>query len=370
MKIDFLVANNTYGTAAHFTKGLAAACERYGMDIRIFFVDDGNFFQAFYAILDDPPDLTCSFSDISISGKSLSDFWTIPHLSFLIDPPVYFLHQICGKKSLISCVDHNDCAFVKNLGFQNLFFLPHGVDPQFLTPVCKKRPFEFVFFGSCIDYEKILLEWPRKENDLLLAASERVLSPSGISIAEALSELQVNSEDFPRYHAEVDRYTRGKDRIALLNSLRGEKVHVWGEGPWERYLNQDYHIHPPVSFLETVEIMKESRIVLNSSPRFKNGSHERIFYGYLCGAAVYTGLTPYLKKEFPKLFTYNFGEWGAVNFNPWIESAEEGQRHVIENHIWDRRVEQISFFFKQFMQKSHLKKESIEEKSILAYPKV
>src|SRR5262249_1229 len=142
MKIDFLVGNNPYGTTVHFSKGLSEALRRLGVSTRLFWVDDGLFFQAFYDIMADPPDFTCSFSDISLEKKPLGDLWQIPHLSFLVDPPIYFLHQLLGDYGWVSCVDEHDVAFVKGLGFQRSFFLPHAADRNVLTSVEKERPFK------------------------------------------------------------------------------------------------------------------------------------------------------------------------------------------------------------------------------------
>lgn len=84
--------------------------------------------------------------------------------------------------------------------------------------------------------------------------------------------------------------------------------------------------------------MKQSQIVLNSTPRFKAGAHERIFYALLCGAAVYTGENPYLTTELPELFTYNFGVWETPDFDEWAQSASAGQERVLDSHTWDARA--------------------------------
>lgn len=228
MKIDLLAAGNQYGTGIHFVKGFAGALERLGVLTRLFWVDDGHFFHAFQAILNDPPDLTCSFADISLNKMPLGALWQIPHLSWLVDPPIYFLHQLQGTKSYVACVDAEDLAFVSQLGFPRGLFLPHGGDSSHLTPIQGERPYRKVFFGSCVDYEAIAESWPCAVKPLLLEASAKVLSPAGISIVGALQELGVTSENLPYFHGEVDRFTRGKDRVELIRSS-GETVHIWGD---------------------------------------------------------------------------------------------------------------------------------------------
>jgi spore maturation protein CgeB len=336
-KIDILIGDNAYGSVIHFSKSLSQAFERCGVATRLFWIGDHHFFHAYYAIMADPPDLTCSFSDISLDRKPLGDLWQIPHLSFLVDPPIYFLHQFTGKYGWVSCVDTEDCAFVRALNFPRVFFLPHAAEAQLQTPVKKNRPLDTVFFGTCLDYQAIAKGWPKEERDLLLAASEKVLSAGGQSILQALLELGVQQIDLPRYHAEVDRYTRGKDRIELIRSLQGHSLHIWGEGPWEKYFPQ-HQLHPPLPFEQTLKIMQESKMVLNSSPRFKAGAHERIFYALMCGACVYTGENVFLTTHLPEVFTYCFGKWERPSFTHWQERAESAQQRVLANHTWDVRA--------------------------------
>lgn len=346
MKIDILLGENTYGTTSHFAQGLKTAWERQEVDVRLFEVGEGHFFHAFYAIMADPPDFTCSFSDISLNREiSLGDLWEIPHLSLLVDPPIYFLHHLSGKYGYCSCVDQLDCDFIQD---PRTFFLPHGVDPKYQTHPRKERPHEVVFFGTCVDYEEIAASWLKQERDLLYAASERVLSPVGISIAQALLELNVAPIDLPRYHGEVDRYTRGKDRVELIRSLKSHPIHIWGEGPWKKYL-PDHSIHPPLSFDQTLEVMKESKIVLNSSPRFKGGAHERIFYAIMCGAAVLTGENSYLSKHLSEIFTYRFGKWEDLSLERWEEKAQEAQQQVLSSHTWDTRAQTILNFMRHYL---------------------
>ncbi len=87
--------------------------------------------------------------------------------------------------------------------------------------------------------------------------------------------------------------------------------------------------------------MQESQLVLNSSPRFKQGTHERIFYALLCGAAVYTGENTYIREHLPEVYTYHYGSWEPPSFDRWRERVEAGQQKVLAEHTWDKRAEQI-----------------------------
>jgi DUF based on E. rectale Gene description (DUF3880) len=339
MKIDVFAAENTYGTGVHFAKGIASALQSQGVTTRLFWVDEGQFFHAMHAIFDDPPDLTLSFADISLNRQPIGDLWKISHFTWMVDPPIYFLHQLQGDYSYVGCVDQQDIHFIEKLGFERAYFLPHAADKNHLTPVRKNRPLRAVFFGTCVDYEMIAEQWPPTIRGQLLEACERVLSPGHISIAQALAEQGISSQDFPFYHGEVDRYTRGKDRVMLIRSFK-YPIHIWGEGPWQKYAPQ-HHVNPPISFDQALTIMKDAQIVINSAPRFKGGAHERIFYALLSGAAVYTGENSYLKTHLPDLFTYQFGEWDLPSFDNWQAIASAGQEKVLASHTWDSRAHDL-----------------------------
>lgn len=348
MKIDILIGDNTYGTVVHFSQSLKNALTRLGVETRTFWVGEGHFFHAFYEIMDNPPDLTCSFSDISLEGKPLSDLWQISHLSLLLDPPIYSLHQFQSKSGFVSCVDEFDCAFVRALGFSNVFFLPHGGESAYLTVVGQARPYDVVFFGTCIDYEAVAAAWPPAEKELLFAASDRVLSNQEISIVQALVQLGVKEGDLPRLHTEVDRYICGKERIELIRSIKNHKVHIWGSGPWEKFC-PNHIVNPALPFDQVLEVMKKSKVTLNSSPRFKSGAHERIFYASLCGSSVYTAENPYLKTHLPLLHTYRYGNLHSPSFANWQAHAEANQAQVLASHTWDARaatlLEKINVIF-------------------------
>ena len=93
--------------------------------------------------------------------------------------------------------------------------------------------------------------------------------------------------------------------------------------------------------------MKKAKVVLNSSPRFKRGSHERILYALMCGCCVLTGESTFINESFidqKHLLTYRYGQWEnkLLDFLPrWEEIAAEGQAEVLAAHTWDARAETL-----------------------------
>ncbi len=356
MKIDFFVGENPYQSTHYFSEKFSAALRREGAEVRLFDIREGRFYQAFYALLKDPPDLTCSFSDITVGeGVLLGDQWEIPHLSFLIDPAIYFLHHLKSPYSFLTCVDREDCALINALNCPRVCFLPHGVDRD-LKDQHQERPYDIVMMGTCTDYEKVQASWRDKFASSLIhileTAAARVLSPEGISSLQALLEAGVDKEQLPLLHHELDLYIGGKDRVELVRAFKDCSVHIWGDGPWKKYVPQA-NVHLPVPFADTLPLLQKTKILLNSSPRFKQGSHERIFHGLVSGALVVTGENPYVCGELVKgkeLLMYRHGQWAECVPQVTACLANETLRHslvaagsarVSASHTWDHRARSL-----------------------------
>lgn len=359
MKIDFLLVDNTYDTAHHFSEHLGEALQKKGVRVRFLDLGNGNFYRVYRELREEPPDVTCSFSDITLAeGELLADALQIPHLTLLVDHVVYFLHHLKSNYSYVSCMDQEDVHFVKSLGFHRTFFLPHGVPNSLFENRERERLYDVVMIGSCYDYEKIQKRWKSKfsakTRDLLEEAALKILGNENLSCLQVLLEAKVGKE-LPLLHYELENYVRGKDRIALLRSLKNVKVHIWGQGSWKKYLPEAV-IHRSVTFKKALEIMGAAKIVLNSIPTFKYGGHERIFHALALGALPLTSATPYIEAEFPEgsIACYRYGKEEEtlemvqgllVNEDRRKAMVEKGKKIVLAKHTWNTRAEQIIKFF-------------------------
>ncbi|MCH9608842.1 MAG: hypothetical protein S4CHLAM45_06410 [Chlamydiales bacterium] len=328
MLIDFLVADNRYDTTEHFSRSFCKALTGAGATVRSHKVSPDSFSHVISSMAKELPDWTLSFSDITLGeGCSIGNVLQIPHFSYLIDPAIYFLHHFQGDYSRVSCVDEGECEFVKNLGFTKVDFLPHAVD-RTLFSTASEKSFETVFFGSCIDYEELEL------TDQLKEAANKVLT-TPCSILEALVEMGIEQEELISSHHLVDLYTRGKERVEALRLL--PEVTIWGAGPWEKFVPHA-KVYSPLPFHEVVEVMRRAKFVLNSSPRFKRGYHERIFTALASGAGVITAHTPFL-EGFDGVLTYPPGEWDKIpDLLLQQTSVDSGANRVLEEHTWDHRA--------------------------------
>lgn len=365
LHIAILATENPYNSTVHFAKGLAKALQRLGVRVDFYSFKPDSFYKVHYALLDNPPQLTLSFSDIRMGNISLGELSHTPHLTCLIDPALYFRHHFQGPFSLVTTVDRKDLHYIKSTSFPQALFLPHAVDSEVVNEKEEKKLFDIIMVGTCYDIEKIFRKWKKTFSphlvELLLDAAEAVLSPKGISCLEALQSRGVEEAMLVPLHGELDLYIEGKERLALLHALKGLPIHIWGKGPWKKYL-PEATVHKPVAFSKVPHLLRQSLLVINATPRFKDGSHERVFYSLACNALPLAGATPFLKESFSneEMLFYDYGRYEGVREkveealkNPQVTKriVEQGKARVAQGHTWDARAPSLIKFILNFFSK-------------------
>jgi spore maturation protein CgeB len=371
-KIDFFTAMNQYSSTIHFTRGFKEALEMQGVACRMFDLEDGYFRESMQMIFEDPPDLTLSFNYLGFEEEQiwLCDALNVPHLTYGLDATLYGVNSLNNPLMALSTVDRMDWEGFQSFGGSRMLFLPHAVEEGFAgLPHLEDRPYDLVFCGTYIDYIEEEESWPLKFSEsvckMMKMASQRILNdPSSsvfMAIAKAREALQTDltGVDFQKVYDAVERYCKGWDRFALINSLRDFNVHLFGSHTgrrdWRRCFADAPNVvfHAPVSFTESLDIFKKSKIVINSAPQFRHGSHERVFYGLAAGCAVITNDNPYLEGQFGQgkgLLYYLPGRENELKEQVKELLANNVQRkdriatsrqQVMEHHTWRQRVDDL-----------------------------
>lgn len=371
-RIDlFMPPKSQYGVLHAFTRCFAAALERLGVDVRLLYADYNNP-QAFIdTIFASPPDCTLSFNGLLPDNKGhfFCDMIKIPHIAYLVDSPSQFVQLATCTRTVVSCIDRSFCDFFRGIKKPHVLFLPHGVDPNLAAKPDQPRKYDITMFASCIDYVAIEQNWkqyPPALQSALVDAAALALRSGNQSYVQLFVEafdrhlrtkggVDPRQIDFTAILQELEDYINAKERVELLKAIHCAPVHVFGsadEALWKKLLGLDYsHItfHPEIPFEEALEIMKESRIILNNSPKFRFGAHERVFSALACGAAVVTSDSVFLKETFnDELIFYKGGEEEAVNKSvkdlltnetKRADMAARGRVITMNNHTWDHRAE-------------------------------
>lgn len=367
--------NNTisrYEVLPYFTTGLMKALKRLKIDCEIIVPEKGNIFPFLQKIYQDPPDCTLCFNGLLYDSNErfLADMIEIPHVACLVDNINWFFSLIKSPYYIITCPDKTSCALLNSLQFKKWIYMPHGVDASLkMSEEGEKREYDVAFFGTCIDFKSIQDNWrasySKQMIEILEKAAEETLSNPSVAYQEALmtglqkASIDVEQSDAYILFSELDQYVRGRDRYELIKSIKYTPVHVFGgalgELSWQEQLKgcENVIFHDPIPYPEVIKKMKQSKIVLNSSPMFKFGGHERIFTALACGALTLTNETAYMLENFQNnqnVALYQPMHWDAIDdqVHSILKDEEKrkqialnGRNEVLSHHTWDHRARDL-----------------------------
>lgn len=183
------------------------------------------------------------------------------------------------------------------------------------------------------------------------AAFQNCLREKGMELADAEFSLFMNAM-YP-----VDAYIRDYFRKAAIDELLAKKIPVLvvGEG-WHKYTpaNETYLTRgKPVLFELSFEKIAREQLLLNVSPIFNNGLHDRILAGMANKTTVLTDENPYLRRHFKdreNLALYSLKNMESLsslagelleNSSLREQIAGQGYREFCANHTWLQRAKTI-----------------------------
>lgn len=366
---------STYNVLNHFSESFVRALVRQGVEVRVFrdvmppFAHfDADFVVTFFGY------------NIPASRPMPWDIYKIPHVYLSVDTIDYFIHQAGSPYLILAVRDRAAYKILLEKGYRNTLFLPHAADQDFdmpsLTGPGTERPYEVSFLGSVPSHSiivKSLKTFPLPFQDAMETILELLFSDVSTSYHEAyriiakkrqLPPLSFENETI--YMKLIEMIARYRDRIELLKSIRRIPLHIFGGSfdnrPWKEVLQGQDNItfHPEITFAGALDVMKKSKITLNSSPTIKEGGHERLFYAYLCGSLPMTNENLFVNDWFQdgkNILTYRtdrreLAEEKIISFlrdEPRrIAAVEEGRAIVLSHHTWDNRAKELIAALKNY----------------------
>jgi glycosyltransferase involved in cell wall biosynthesis len=371
-KIDVLMPESSqYQVLHHFSQKLFEALCRTGLSCRLL---KGLEIEA--TLLSDPPDLTVCFNGApqDAEGIFLCDIIQKPHLSYLVDVPYHYYELLQSPHMAIACVDEFYGELLDSLRFPNHLFLPHAVEREIFEDTEREKSFEVVMLASFIDYKIRMQDWKKKFPTYVVKAMqfavEQTFADASTSFIEAFhAELNQQIKQITHFDLraipyftifrEIELCIKGKGRIDLVKALKDLPVHLFcseeDQSYWKKALGKKTRtvFHPPIDYASSYDLMKASRIVLNSSPHIKRGAQERIFGGLACDALVVTAENAYLNKIFRNnedLLLYQPTKLDQLpeQVSYYLENEEQrrtvaqsGKLKVKQAHTWDHRVKTL-----------------------------
>lgn len=310
------------------------------------------------------------------SGENVWEVLGIPCINILVDHP-YWYHNILMRMpatGIVLCIDRNHMNYVNrfypNISYNG--FIAHGGTSfcQVHKPM-SARKIDVLYAGSL--YADHVLQQPdfsswnfpakeicERSIDQLLAnpwdtienVVEQQLLKAGINLPD--EELRRFISSCVYIERVVSSYYR--ERIVGSVAKAGISLELYGDGwsgcDWIKLPN--VHYGDRVTPEKILSMMENSKIVLNTLPWFKDGSHERVFNAMLCGAVAVSETSQYLEEILPSHTWISFDlSAGSLSMLPqsihellFDESrlqkiASAGFEAAVFAHTWKARALEI-----------------------------
>lgn len=298
----------------------------------------------------------------------LTDFAKGKVGSMMVDHPLctyYDFYQYLGENVTEFLVDKNHAAYLNLKYSQNEIksknlFLPHGGIPLNLgIKPLEERSIDVLYVGATKKY-------PMMGEDIQdLCVNAMIANPNSVSkdvVDAVLSYLKDNLNDGKEIElSERDYDALVSTEIIALGHYRtlavkmlvesGVRVHVYGSG-WDSagIDSENLIIHGLVSPEECLEQMYDAKIVLNSMPWFKDGSHERLFNAMLAGSVCVTDDSKWIHENFvngENIFIYNLEKMSEMVSQvkdilsepaKYQGVADAGYKEAVAKHTWSHRA--------------------------------
>lgn len=317
------------------------------------------------------------------------DLFDIPFVNYIVDHPVHQAHVLGEKLSNFNliCLDESHCRYIKKCYpyIKNTIAMPLAGTPSVQGIIHEhndiplvERKFDILFpatYTPLSYYENILNDKGEDYLELAKHCVEIILNGGLFDIADIRETLTKESgkaftqtcrlPDVSRY---IDKYVREYLRQYVVEALLsvGLSLDVIGER-WEMYegrYKERLHIHNSGRYTYILDVIRNSKAVLNVQPLFKYAPHDRIFNAMVNKTAAITDqaiglLSEYcpgrdyinfeytnIQSDLDKIKEVYFGNEGDERLFEICKSAyEKAERY----DLWENRCKKIKEFVKNMV---------------------
>ncbi len=368
-----------YNSHAFFASKMGEAFEQLGYEVEYCeFTKEDDFDAVLGPHLGKSYKLMMDFNSLmpqlsEEDGTPVLDLIEGPFYDYILDHPLFHYNCLSAKAKNFHAIllDEAQEAYVKRYykGVKSSFAMPLGASEAVSMEKRSKNPDSVLFMGSYDSEEKLygIIEMaPEPLKSLMKEVLERRIAeptlPMEHAFTEVLARRSMELEDgkfslFMNQMYAVDAFVRNYFRREAIEALAKGNVPVTiiGEG-WhrcrkldERYISFGKEVEFGLSF----EKIAKEHILLNNSPFFNRGAHDRIFAGMANHCVVLTDENPYLRrnlKDGENIMLYSLKDTKSIKdraeellTNPvrCKEIQEAAYKEFLENHTWECRAKQL-----------------------------
>lgn len=370
-------------TLDFFTDCLIEAFISIGFEVCIFDINTLEISnKTLYDFVKKPVDFAIAYNNVGFfirsEGRCIWDILDIYYINIIVDSPIYYtkvIKEYAFPKSVFLCIDREHPYFIDRLRPDvPSAFLPHAAWNYKPVTDSGKRNTDIIYTGSVsltsVPNFKDIGNGEFSTEDLVIHTYQELLNnpnQTGEHVIEKWLAAHSLNYDINRLNdifvnlapvtALVTSYFRQRQLEILLNN--GFKVNVYGDN-WDTsylYNHPNFIYHGRISPTEIFSRMSDSKIVLNSMPWFKHGSHERIFNGMLAGSVVISDTSSFLEENFKSgedIILYDLNNIGAITDHVETILTDSdyfnyvrynGQQKVLKNHMFINRAIEILEYY-------------------------
>lgn len=314
------VGQNAHGILEWWTREVLRRLGRYGLAGHLVDVLAPDWQSVVGdALASGSPRFCFSFQGIGMSlaidGENLWDKLGVPFVASMGDAPYHApaLHTSCSRRQvfLYTCQDFLDTYRTYFSGRVLASVGPFGVpeNPLASATPWARREHGIVFVKTGIDPSSFPLGWagaPAKLRAILHDSAAAVLSGEDKPVADLCARYfddhgihwAGRREVFLRVCSEVDFYVRAVRAERMVRHLMRHDALIFGD--W-RHLDTEgarARFCGPVPASELHALYAQTRVLANTSPTVRHGTHDRIMSGLVSNCAVLSDTTPFLQSEF------------------------------------------------------------------------
>lgn len=368
-----------YNSHFFFAHQMEAAFEKLGYPVQMCeFTKEDDFDAVLGAHLGKTYKLMLDFNSllpqlVEEDGTPVLNMIHGPFYDYILDHPLFHYNCLSAKADNFHAIllDEAQEAYVKRYykGIKSTLMMPLGATEAVAETKRVCAPDCILFMGSYDSEEKLLdiiKMAPEPIRALALEVLERRLEDPLLPQEEAfgglLTERGIELDDsrfalFMNQMYAVDAYIRNHFRRTTIDCLVKNRIpmKIIGEG-WEKYRSFDESFisrEREVEFGLSFEKIAKEHILLNNSPFFNHGAHDRIYAGMANHCAVLTDENPYLHrtlKDKENIVLYSIKDEKGIkdraeelltNATFCREIQENAYQEFKQNHTWECRVRRL-----------------------------
>ena len=306
-------------------------------------------------------------------GTPILDMINGPFYDYILDHPLFHYNGLTAGLNNLNAIllDEAQKDYVDRFykGVKNTIMMPLGATEALTVKKREENPKCVLFMGTYDSPQKLydMVEMsPEPLQSYMKKLIEMRLADPELPMEEAFEQLlkeeneELSDEQFALFMNAmypVDAYVRDYYRKIVLDTLAKAKipVKVVGDG-WEKYKspNENYLTREKaVVFSLSFEKIAKEHILLNNSPIFNRGAHDRIYAGMANHCTVMTDTNPYLRRELKdgeNICLYSLKDMQTVVdiaeeliTNPvhCKQIQEQAYAEYLEKYSWEKRVQQL-----------------------------